>query len=374
MAELLLHIGTKKTGTTFLQRYLGANAEQLKEQGITHPSLPGAIRNVNHLEIALPFEQRNSVEHQQRSMLDEATRQAAIQRWRDTLSSAVGPDETWVMTSEHFSSRLQSPEEVQATASFLREFFDSIKVVVFLRRQEFMFASAFSQSIKDGHNPMWSWEYCEERLPHFNYQTMLARWGDAVDVVAARPYLERYRHENDAFMEQFSAASGISFTDDWDDPPEATPNRSLSAEGIAFMRLLNPQVPRLRPDKSSNKALRAEVINKVMELTPGSSFSPDRDILDRITEYYAPANLAVVAGQPADPLWDEWLDQQQYIPDSGVPIPRLKGPRRRALLEGVVAPNGPLDWDKSKVNDIYRRSTAPVVAARRLRARVGGDR
>ena len=51
-ARLLLHIGTQKSGTTYLQRVLQSLAPQLREAGVLYPTRIGGKTEVYNHEAA----------------------------------------------------------------------------------------------------------------------------------------------------------------------------------------------------------------------------------------------------------------------------------------------------------------------------------
>ncbi|MBP7972409.1 MAG: hypothetical protein WBB44_05850 [Candidatus Nanopelagicales bacterium] len=348
MAKLVLHIGTRKTGTTFLQSYLHENVAQLKKQGWSYPEF---VEERNHLEFALLFHDKVSGIHRMRGMPDRAAINRNAQKWADQLRKHVRPNSRWIITSEMFSTRLQTVGEVQNAVTFLRQFFDDITVVLFVRRQEFMFPSVYSQSVKNGFSPTWSWGFCKKRLSKLDYQTMYERWNGAngVDEMVVVPFLESDKANADRLPEQFSEATGIKFGQDWVMPPEFHSNQSLSAEGIAFLRVVNPYIPLMRADNTSNRYQRELVIERLMELTPGPSIRPDAEIQARIIDHYKPSNQALVdalqGGRSASQAWDEWLQPPAEAPRP-VDVPDISPSRVAELMVALSEPHGPVAWGR----------------------------
>lgn len=369
MAKLVLHIGTKKTGTSFLQRYLSSNRAVLRASGWMYPDF---LRNENHLSLALPFEEKVTNEHRQRSLFDAQSRARSADRWAQQLSEQVKADQRWIITSEHFSSRLQSPTEVQDAVDFLRRFFDDITVVVFFRRQEFVYPSSYSQSIKAGDVLEWGWEYCEKHLKEYDYDAMYERWRNAVGTASlhALPYFESYKRDTGAFLSQFGSASGIDFGPDWMIPKESKANRSLSAEGVVFLRAINPYVPRLNVDNSSNNRHRQIVIERVMELTEGPSFHPGPEFIDRLTHCYLGSNERLVSRLPESNLWQEWLDQSVELSKSESGDVQVSASRVAELMVALSEPTGPVAWGQPDGKPLRLRQLASerLTARRRSRA------
>jgi hypothetical protein len=85
----------------------------------------------------------------------------ARQRWKEALCEAIATEvlqarrsaNVFLISSEHFHSRLQKAGEVMALHTFLSPLFDEIKVFCYLRRQDQMAVSRYSQSLKAGLTP-----------------------------------------------------------------------------------------------------------------------------------------------------------------------------------------------------------------------------
>ncbi len=368
MSELVLHIGTKKTGTTVLQDYLLANVEVLKANGWKYPEFNG---NRNHLNFAVPFQEKISAFHVMKGLDTPEGRQVFIDNLGTALAERVEPGDRWVMTSEFFSSRLVSHAEVQAAVDFFRTYFDKITVVVFFRRQEFILPSTYSQSVKDGDSPAWGWGYCSKRLGLFDALGTYSRWADAVgpENVIAIPYLEAFKNDALAVRIHFGDATGIEMTEEFTVDANVA-NRSLTSEGIEFLRVINPSIPRLTKDRKSNLPLRSAAVARVMELTKDSPrFVPDGETLTQISEYYRASNEELVRRLGGGPEWQEWLDQS-FDPAQVGSAKRLSSSRLKALLKGVKQPVGPIPPDVLDISTT-KRLAARVKGSLRERFREG---
>jgi hypothetical protein len=162
-------------------------------------------------------------------------------------------------------------------------------------------------------------------------------------------------------------------------PPRDDANASLSAEGIAFMRVVNPYLPFLRPDDRSNYTLRQAAIGKVMALTPGPNFHPGPEVLDQITEHYAAGNAALVEALGDGPEWADWLAQPIHSGKPPVAVPQIRPERVAELMVAISEPDGPVAWGrpagrpvrvKELVRDAGRRYVGGITAkAKQLRQR-----
>jgi hypothetical protein len=369
MAKLVLHIGTKKTGTTSLQQYLRANADRLAAEGWMYPDF---IANPNHMVLALPFQQSVSIAHVARSMHEPAGKARSAAEMAAKFRERLAPDQRWIVTSEFFSTRLQTPYEVQDAVDYFRTMFDEIAVVVFFRRQEFLLPSVYSQTAKDGDKAEWGWQFCEDRLSQFDYCAMYERWADAVGEqnITAIPFLESFKRDSQAMLEQFSAASGMHFGSDWVVPRELKANKSLSGEGIAFLNAVNSYIPQIKSDRTSNHYHRSRVVERVMDLTQGPSFHPEAQIIDRLRLYYQDSNAGLVAKLPKTGQWSPWLEQRAKHSTTESNNLVVTPERVAELMVALSAPNGPVDWGQPDSKPLRLRQLAEQRLANRRYGRV----
>lgn len=232
-AQAVLHIGTKKTGTTYLQVLLKRNQAKLRESGWEYPAFLGRR---NHLMMAVPFAaDKDSDIHRAVNLTTRAQTQGHLANLNAELSEQVKPGQKWLFSSEFFASRLRSEAEIRACVGFLRQHFDDIKVVVYFRRPEFMVASTYSQSVKEGLSHRLDMAYVERRSHDFSHLPLLAKWQAVLgsDNVKTMPYLERYRSDSEAMLDSFLTTVGVPLRDDWSQPDRTSSNQSLRSEGLA---------------------------------------------------------------------------------------------------------------------------------------------
>lgn len=229
MARLVLHIGTKKTGSTLIQALLAQNRDRLSSTGWSYPDF---LQKRNHAEFALIFQPRITETHRHYGLTSAAKITARRRELDGQLSKLVTSRSKWIITSEYFSSRLITDVQVAEAVGFLRNHFDEIEVVVALRRQEFVLPSVFSQKVKTGFPSVWSKEFCEKQRSAIDCERLVDRWARVVgrDSISAIPYLEAKKADPGWLIGMFAEASGIPIDESWTTPPRSDANRSLSAE------------------------------------------------------------------------------------------------------------------------------------------------
>lgn len=345
MAHLVLHIGTKKTGTTAIQQWLFKNRKALRQQGWSYPEFLGRR---NHLALALMFEEKPTRLKERFGLSEERDRAKLFDEVSAELAKQVVPGQKWIMTSEHFSSRLQTAKEVQDVIDFLRTYFSTITVVMSLRRQEFVLPSIYSQRTKTGGVVEWSSGFIRSQLAELDYELMIELWSSArgVDALKCFPFLEKERNDPTILLRRFADECGFEFDSQWQLPTQNRSNQSLSAEGIAMLQLVNSHLPIAGPPGSVALKMRDATVARLAELTPGPRFVPSHRDFELIADLVADQNGRVVDTLGGSVEWQEWLEQGDFLRSSAVPIPTLEAQRVVDLMVALTVPNGPIDWGR----------------------------
>jgi len=141
MARLVIHIGTHKTGTTYVQSMISANAARLAHQGV---HVPRFDHRAGHHPLAAVWNAR--------------FRRASVpsdRAWRRLRSFAAATSGTVLVSSEELS-RLYGPARVRfAEMRALADAFDEVRVVCVLRNQASFLQSAYQQVSRHGIAPGW---------------------------------------------------------------------------------------------------------------------------------------------------------------------------------------------------------------------------
>ncbi len=175
--QLILHIGTEKTGTTSLQADLYANRDALAAQGV---GLLSAADTPNNRRIASYARMRPAHEFYDLQLARTG------ENWREVLQQAVRAEiqampasmHSVIVTSEHLQSRLNTVEEVQRVADLFAGLFEQVKVIVYLRRQDRLATSLYSTALRGG----WAYDTpFTDGAPvtqdlYYNYAELLKRW------------------------------------------------------------------------------------------------------------------------------------------------------------------------------------------------------
>lgn len=138
MSELVLHIGTHKTGTTTLQVALRAKRWRLAAQGIVYPRLAGAADQAGHHVLATHW-----IEMPARFRIGPS----ADVQWRALAETHAGGDRRVVLSSENFSRAY--PQQVDySELARLTDGFGRRSVVCYLRNQAAYIQSVYGQVLR----------------------------------------------------------------------------------------------------------------------------------------------------------------------------------------------------------------------------------
>lgn len=145
----ILHIGTEKTATTLLQKWLYENEENLSSQGVALTQKCGVTNNrklVSYFQTSLDDYLKKE------SVFTKSDRKGFFEPFHRELSSEISEKsnrhESFIFTSEHFHSRLHSEKEIENLKLFLDKFFTDYKVICYFREQSRVRTSLYSTGLK----------------------------------------------------------------------------------------------------------------------------------------------------------------------------------------------------------------------------------
>ncbi|WP_406827627.1 hypothetical protein [Microbulbifer sp. ARAS458-1] len=182
--KVVLHIGTEKTGTTSIQKFIKRNREALSDQNVF--VVPSILGDGNNFEFVLA------------SSIDPGSdlgrhRPGTYPAYQDQQRKCVcktiqelPENATLLLSSEHFSSRLSSKRDIEILKSLFPDSVD-FEIVVYLKRQDDLYLGSFSEAIKAGvpfskiarmGDVMSSERYGSA---YYNYKNLLSNWLSVFD-------------------------------------------------------------------------------------------------------------------------------------------------------------------------------------------------
>lgn len=224
MKELYIHIGTGKTGTSSIQRFLYNNSSLLVDKYKIKYCKTGLI-NDNHHSLS-----NNSY----RISKNHGEVQKKIKMLRDEISLDTHCSR-FIISSENFPG--ETAEEIESTINILSDVC-CVKVIVYLRRQDEYLESWYAQVIKQGSIEA-KISVLKERLVVtgiLDYNKLIKKWSRMVGVsnITARLY-EKNRLVERNVVNDFMAQFGINNLEDFK-LEDGLINPSTSKEQIIILK------------------------------------------------------------------------------------------------------------------------------------------
>ncbi len=235
MSTLYLHIGTTKTGTTALQNFLSDNRDILNRKGYCYPSFPYHYKDVSdrrNAHFLIAGNPKDAIDTYQNGL---CRLHHLFQQYPNIILSDEG-----IWTAEchgHldiWEALLKDGQETGFT----------VRLMVYLRRQDQYLASGWNQTVKSGlgNGACKSWkDYAANKglISKMKYGSHLKALSD---IIGKENILVR-RYEPDRFVSgsiyaDFLQTVGLELTDEYR-IPDGKPNQGLSGNTCEIMRILN---------------------------------------------------------------------------------------------------------------------------------------
>lgn len=224
MTEIVLHIGTPKTGTTSIQHALSTNEDLLADKNITF--IKTGRHRASHNDLANAIS-RHGPDHKFRDAFEEEFQNSG--RLKDSR--------TLLMSSEIFS--LIAPTKFRKALPLLDGI--SMKIVVYLRRQDQYAEAFYKQRLKNGRIILPFDEFLQSRVCRriTHYNALLRNWSQAYPKAEILPRIyDRANFENGDIVADFATILGLGAADLGDAKIEH--NLSPSKEVVDILLALSP--------------------------------------------------------------------------------------------------------------------------------------
>jgi hypothetical protein len=258
--RVLLHIGTEKTGTTTIQRFLKINAEKLRGHGILIPTSP-CQHGVSHIKLSA-YARRDNRSDDVRLRLGIK----AINHFRRTFAQNFLKEcydagcDTIILSSEHCSSRLLFDDEIARLRDLLAGL-GPVQIILYLRRQDEMWASHYSTAVKSRSTDPISLPTSHQKKELLDYQGLCTRWATLFGAgnLHVRIFDRREFIRGD-LLDDFVATAGMQVDISALSRPPSQ-NIGLDPELLEFLRRFNYHLPhvsaesKFRPDPRQGNLL-----------------------------------------------------------------------------------------------------------------------
>lgn len=304
--KCILHIGTEKTGSTAIQKWLHVNRHALLRSGYLYTESTGSTNNRALPVAAYDLSRRDEFTRRIGLHSDELLRQFQTNVLRHLAEEIRGAREengisVVLFSSEHIHSRLVTDTEVARLKHVLGNLgFDDFRVIVYLRNPVDAAASLYSTAIRYGrtdrhaHPPddPYYQNLCDHRGTLLRYVT---HFGAAH--VTPRLYIPA-QFVRGSLLRDFSEAAGYDIYSVARQVPGLV-NESMSSSALRVMRVLNhmgsPAKGRVR---SRLQRPLCRLISTLFRDGPAYALTPD--LSERYAAYFAESN--------------EWV-RQRFFPE-----------------------------------------------------------
>lgn len=209
MATVYLHIGSPKTATSSLQAVFARHKRKLRSQGVLYP---GKCRHgdAHHVLVADLIQKHQSVRMPD-FWYGKFPRGEAWSTLRAEIDANAGKIDKVVLSSELFFGQSVG---LEAMLGDIRQALEghTVKIVVYLRRQDQLYASFYNQDVKGARQ--WSksaYEFYEtHQIFRHSYHRLMELWSGifGVENVIIRPYEPAHWPGGD-IVQDFCATIGI---------------------------------------------------------------------------------------------------------------------------------------------------------------------
>lgn len=234
--DVVLHIGSGKTGTSTIQRVLRRNTDALRGAGYLYPRAPGLPR---HTQLGLYVRPDDElVKHPDwlRDDYDDPTTfRRQLRRSLDREVSRKAPSGLVFSDEGLFSA---GDRAIARMRELLGQYGGEVRLVVYLRRQDDHLISRYQQVVKMGETtPLSTWMQ-QDWSGTYDYHQRLSWWQELQpDVFVVRRF-ERERMVDGSLVADFLDAAAIPLQESALSHTESR-NESLGAEAIEMLRILN---------------------------------------------------------------------------------------------------------------------------------------
>lgn len=233
--KAVFHIGTPKSGTTTIQTFLALNRDALRAQGFRYEQFNP--RNAAQLEFAMAGMIRagetveTPVKQFALGAYGKAAQTALFDRLDTSLRTGVKawPEHSYIASSEQIGSWLSKPDRIEALDGWLKDIFESVQYILYLRPQHELILSSYSERIRRGESLSFEQHYAQ-RLRKMNWNRLVSRWTDVVgDGRLVVRLVDRTEMANGDLLDDFCNVTGLDRSV-LQTPPRM--NASLSREEI----------------------------------------------------------------------------------------------------------------------------------------------
>lgn len=285
-----MHIGTGKTGTSAIQEFLGRNREQLAAAGVLYPRSVGKYRHVRLGLMVTPIKDLDRMIVWRRAGSEDPEEfQAGVRAELDEEIRSAGLPRV-VFSNEGFYG------SGEGTLVNIRRYLDqaarSVRIVVYLRRQDDHLLSRYQQRVKVGATDRIRDWARTDLSGTYDYARRLAMWQRIVEPteLVVRPF-ERAQLSGGSIFEDFLDAAGLGIDVGALEQVGRT-NESLDAECVELVRLLNLRAVEAH-GATEGRIDNRTLLKKLFARDRGATLGLPDEVLDPFMAQWADSNAEV---------------------------------------------------------------------------------
>ena len=262
--KAFLHIGTEKTGTTTIQNFLAKNRKHLLEDGYLYPSSPG---QTNHIKLAILAMKSSKIQYIHKifdlKTPKQVTKFQSQFKKNFTRELSLADFQTVILSNEHCSSQLILKEDIERLKTFLNNFFEDIKIIIYLRRQDKYLASLYSTAIQCGHSEPFNLPSKDTLQRRYNYYYILKEWESVFgkDNIIVKIF-ERHQMLEGNLLTDFTNALDIKLDNRYELLPNL--NQSLDIYSLEYLRIINLCFKLFVKDDPSHNRYRKKIVQSLL--------------------------------------------------------------------------------------------------------------
>jgi hypothetical protein len=289
LEKIFLHIGLEKTGTTTLQFTMALNQRLLRNYGYFFPTtLEGSTSNHIGLALCAASPEAASDLGQYAGLTNRAAYSAFLERYpkqmaRELIRSGC---HTAILSNEHCSSRLTTIAEIAKLYRIVASVAPQIRVVIYLRRQDELVASHYSNFVRSGATREFEFP---QNIGWLDYLNLLEMWADVFgrENLSIRIF-EREQMKGGDLLADFCSTIGFSRYDEL--PRLEDQNRGLDVYTLEFLRRFNACAPSC---STSARRSRGDIEDALAAISTRDSLRPSGEAAAAFLDQFAASNAEV---------------------------------------------------------------------------------
>ena len=194
-----IHIGLNKTGSSTLQNFLRENSNWLRTKGYLYPK--SGLNESPLLENVILSSGENNIgfaHHRLFHQIHNSKQKSSYNAWQDLFEEIKTEGLTNVILSSETFRTCKLPA-LRRMYSVLQQHPSNVKIVVYLRRQDLLMQSMYSQRVKTGAFKGTFPEFIERAklFPLLNYSQLLRLWKEVfgIENIIVCPFEKKQMHD-----------------------------------------------------------------------------------------------------------------------------------------------------------------------------------